>query len=54
VPSLAPERGGEPGEIPGRRGSSPLRVAIARLDVDEQPRERHDVLGIVPGDLDER
>jgi hypothetical protein len=54
VPPFASERCRKAGKIAGRRRSPPLRVAVARLDVDKQPRERHHILGVVAGDFDER
>jgi hypothetical protein len=54
VAALALERPGKPREVARGRLPPPLAVGIALIDVDEQSRQRADVLIVVAHDVDER
>jgi hypothetical protein len=54
VPARSCEGPRQAGKVTGRRFGPALAVGVAAIDVDEQARQRADVLVVVPNDLQER
>ena len=52
--AVARESPREPGKVAGRSVTPLLAIGVATVDVDEQSRQRADVLVVVPNHVDER